>query len=54
VPGFFNRDKMREIAACGWVADGEPARTALGIAPEIGLARGFAEVARAEGLAPAA
>jgi nucleoside-diphosphate-sugar epimerase len=53
VPGYFNRDKLREIAACGWVANGEPARRLLGVAAEIGLARGFAEVARAEGFAPA-
>jgi nucleoside-diphosphate-sugar epimerase len=51
--GFFNGDKVRELAACGWVADGEPARALLGFTPRIALADGLAAVARAEGFARA-
>ena len=52
---FFNRDKVREIRACGWVADGTTARGVLGFVPRIGLAAGLAAVAVAEGFArPAA
>lgn len=51
---YFNRDKVREIRAVGWVADGGPAVSILGFSPEIGLSAGFAEVARAEGFAPVA
>lgn len=47
--GFFNRDKVREIRAPGWVADGSAARTVLGVMPRIPLADGLAAVARAEG-----
>lgn len=47
--GFFNRDKVREIRAAGWVADGSAARTVLGVAPRVPLAAGLAAVARAEG-----
>ncbi|MCA8964160.1 MAG: NAD-dependent epimerase/dehydratase family protein [Planctomycetes bacterium] len=50
-PSYFNRDKVREIGAPGWVADGEPVRAALGFAPRIGLSEGLAAVARAEGFA---
>ncbi len=52
-PGYFNRDKVREIGAPGWVADGAPARAALGFSPRIGLQEGLAAVARAEGFARA-
>ena len=51
--GFFNRDKVREIRAVGWVADGTLARTALDWQPSIHLAEGLAAVARAEGFLPA-
>ncbi len=47
-PGFFSRDKVREIAACGWVADGGPAARLLGYRPAIPLANGLAAVAQAE------
>ncbi len=50
-PGYFSRDKMREIRACGWVADGGPARRWLGFTPSIELAAGLAAVATAEGFA---
>lgn len=46
--GFFSRDKVREIAACGWVADGAPTVAALGVRPRIALADGLAAVAAAE------
>ncbi len=46
---FFSRDKVREIAACGWVADGEGARRTLGFTPRIHLHEGLAAVAAAEG-----
>jgi nucleoside-diphosphate-sugar epimerase len=51
---FFNGDKVRELAACGWVADGEPARRILGFTPRVRLAEGLAAVAHAEGFARAA
>ncbi|MEZ6038505.1 MAG: NAD-dependent epimerase/dehydratase family protein [Planctomycetota bacterium] len=51
-PGFFNRDKVRELKASGWVADGEPVRRFLGIAPHVTLLDGLAAVARAEGYLP--
>ena len=47
-PGFFSRDKMREIAACGWVADGAAAVQQLAFTPQVHLADGLAAVARAE------
>lgn len=49
-PAYFNRDKVRELAAVGWVADGGPARAQLGFVPTVSLADGLAMVARAEGL----
>ncbi|MEY3160027.1 MAG: dTDP-4-dehydrorhamnose reductase [Planctomycetota bacterium] len=49
---FFNPDKVREIAASGWVADGAHIRALLGFAPEVDLATGLRAVARAEGLLP--
>jgi nucleoside-diphosphate-sugar epimerase len=52
-PGYFNRDKVREIRQVGWVADGGPAREALGFRPAVSLADGLAAVAAAEGLWPA-
>lgn len=47
---IFGRDKLRDVAARGWVADAEPARQALGFEPEVGLEAGWRETARAEGL----
>jgi nucleoside-diphosphate-sugar epimerase len=46
---FFSLDKVREIAAVGWVADPGPARDALGFRPQIPTSQGLAETARAEG-----
>ena len=48
-PGYFNRDKVREIGAVGWVADGRAARLVLGFTARLGLAEGLAAVARQEG-----
>jgi dihydroflavonol-4-reductase len=53
-PGFFNGDKIKELRARGWVADGAAARRLLEVAPRIALRDGLAAVARAEGFAPAA
>lgn len=50
---YFNRDKVRELRACGWVADGSVVRTLLGTTPQVGLAAGLAAVAAAEGFARA-
>lgn len=50
-PGFFNRDKVREIRAVGWVADGEPVRRTLGFVAATQLADGLAAVAASEGFA---
>jgi nucleoside-diphosphate-sugar epimerase len=47
--GFFNRDKMREIRADGWVADGTAAKELLGFQPAVSLATGLLATARAEG-----
>ena len=46
---YFNRDKVRELRAAGWVADGGAAALALGVVPTIGLAAGLRSVALAEG-----
>jgi nucleoside-diphosphate-sugar epimerase len=46
---FFSRDKLREIRARGWVADGGPALDRLGFAATTRLAAGLAAVARQEG-----
>ncbi len=46
---YFSRDKLREIRACGWVADAAPAREQIGFAAVVPLAAGLAEVAVAEG-----
>lgn len=48
---YFNRDKLRELGAPGWVADGGPAKLALGFEPRVRLADGLLAVARAEGFA---
>ena len=48
-PSFFSLDKVREIAAVGWVADPGPARDALGFQPQIPISQGLAETAQAEG-----
>lgn len=48
--GIFNRDKVREIAAPGWVADGSAAREWLDWRPTVSLRDGLAAVAAAEGL----
>lgn len=53
-PGYFNRDKVRELAAPGWVADGGPVRERLGFVARVRLADGLCAVARAEGLVGAA
>ncbi|MGE3172933.1 MAG: NAD-dependent epimerase/dehydratase family protein [Planctomycetota bacterium] len=47
--GFFNGDKVRELRAPGWVADGA-ALAALGFRPEVDLEAGLRELARGEGL----
>ncbi|HEX6812484.1 MAG TPA: NAD-dependent epimerase/dehydratase family protein [Planctomycetota bacterium] len=49
--GFFSRDKMREIRAAGWVADGTAAKALLGFEPAVHLAAGLRDTARAEGFA---
>lgn len=51
---FFNRDKVRELKAPGWVADGGKAQAVLGFVPRVGLAAGLAAVAAAEGFVRAA
>lgn len=48
--GFFNRDKIREIRAAGWVADGTVANRLLGFQPAVSLSAGLLATARAEGL----
>ncbi len=48
---FFNRDKVREIAAVGWTVDPEVARRVLGFVPEIGIDEGFRRTAEREGFA---
>jgi nucleoside-diphosphate-sugar epimerase len=48
-PGFFSRDKVAEIHASGWVADGRVARERLAFEPAIGLQAGLREVALREG-----
>lgn len=50
-PGYFNRDKVREIGAVGWVADGAPAKQHLGFSASISLAEGLRQVAECEGFA---
>ena len=52
-PSFFNRDKMREVSARGWVGDGGLCRELLGFTPQVGLDRGLREVAQLEGFASA-
>lgn len=49
MPGYFNRDKVREIGAVGWVADDAPQRERLGFAPQVALAEGLAAVAKSDG-----
>jgi nucleoside-diphosphate-sugar epimerase len=49
-PLHFNRDKVRELRARGWVADGEALRR-LGLKPQMWLREGLREVAVAEGFA---
>ena len=48
-PSYFNRDKVREIAAVGWVADGAPAKSCLGFAATTSLLTGLAAVAAQDG-----
>jgi nucleoside-diphosphate-sugar epimerase len=50
-PGFFNGDKVKELRAPGWVADGGAALRALEFRPRIALRDGLAAVARVEGFA---
>lgn len=45
----FNRDKVRELRAPGWVADAGPAAQALGFRARVELPDGLAAVAAAEG-----
>lgn len=51
--GYFNGDKVRELRAVGWVADGTRARDRLGLGPGIDLEDGLREVAQREGFARA-
>lgn len=53
-PGYFNRDKVREIGAVGWVADGRPVQRCLGFEPQQTLLAGMAAIARSEGFVRAA
>jgi len=46
---YFNRDKVREIAAAGWVADGSAAEMLLGFEPRVQLVDGLRAVAQADG-----
>jgi dihydroflavonol-4-reductase len=46
---YFNRDKVREIRADGWVADGTAAAAVLGFRPQVELTAGLMAVAVAEG-----
>lgn len=48
-PGYFNRDKVRELAAPGWVADDSVAEAQLGFRARVTIAEGLAAVAAAEG-----
>jgi nucleoside-diphosphate-sugar epimerase len=48
---FFNRDKVKELRAEGFVADGRELQRVLGVVPKIALAAGLAAVARSEGFA---
>jgi nucleoside-diphosphate-sugar epimerase len=50
-PFSFSSDKLRELCACGWVADPAPARELLGFSPRVGLAQGLRRTACAEGWA---
>ena len=47
---YFNRDKVRELRAPGWVADGAPAKSILGFEPTVHLEEGLLAVARAESM----
>ena len=49
-PGIFSLDKLREVAAVGWVADPTPARELVGFVASIRAREGFAELAAAHGL----
>lgn len=51
--GFFNGDKVKELRADGWVADGSLANRVLGLPPGVALAVGLREVALREGFARA-
>lgn len=50
-PSYFNRDKVREIQAPGWVADGSGAERLLGFRAQTALVDGLRAVALAEGFA---
>ena len=50
-PGLFGRDKLRDVAAPGWVVDPEPAREQLGFEGWVPSARGLRVTALEEGLA---
>ena len=46
---YFNADKVRELGAAGWVADGAAALRLVGFRPQTGLMEGLRQVALAEG-----
>lgn len=50
-PGHFGLDKLRDLRAPGWVADGEPIRRMLGFEPRTTHDAGFRATALAEGFA---
>jgi nucleoside-diphosphate-sugar epimerase len=43
---IFNREKVRELLAPGWLCETDAARTELGFVPRFGLPEGLAETAR--------
>ena len=49
-PTLLGTDKLRELAASGWVSDPAVARDRIGFAAEIPSSEGLAAVAQAEGL----
>ena len=48
-PGFLCTDKLRDVAARGWVADPVPAEEQLGFVPAWTTANGFRDTAVADG-----
>jgi nucleoside-diphosphate-sugar epimerase len=49
---FFGTDKLRDLRAPGWVADGTRVARDLGFVPRVATEAGFRAVARAEGFSP--